>query len=140
MTLAWLGVFVLGVVVGRLASSATVLHAQEARRVFELRTYVAHEGKLADLQTRFRTHTTTLFEKHGITNIGYWVPQDAPASANTLVYLLAYPNREEAKTRWAAFVADSAWQQARAASEVNGKLVAKVESVFLEPTAFSPLS
>lgn len=109
-------------------------------RVFELRTYVAHEGRLADLQARFRDHTMGLFEKHGITNVGYWVPQDEPGRHNTLIYLLAYPDREEAKRRWASFIADPAWLAARAASEVNGKLVARVESVFLDPTGFSPLA
>ena len=107
--------------------------------VFELRTYTAADGKLADLQARFRNHTTKLFEKHGITNIGYWVPQDAPASANTLAYIIAFPDRDEAKTRWAAFLADPEWQRVRAESEVNGKLVAKIESVFRGPTDFSPL-
>ena len=45
-------------------------------RVFEMRTYYAAPGKLEDLQARFRDHTVKLFEKHGMTNIGYWVPVD----------------------------------------------------------------
>lgn len=107
--------------------------------VFELRTYIAADGKLADLQARFRDHSTKLFEKHGITNIGYWVPQDPPASANTLVYLIAFPDREEARKRWAAFLADPEWQKVRSDSEVNGRLVAKIESVFMDPADFSPI-
>jgi hypothetical protein len=113
--------------------------AQAETRVFELRTYTAPEGKLNDLQARFRNHTTHLFQKHGITNIGYWVPQDAPLSQNTLVYIIAYPSREEAKKRWAAFAADPEWQKARTASEVQGRLTAKVESLFMSPTDFSPM-
>ena len=34
--------------------------------VFELRTYTTNEGKLDDLNARFRDHTIGLFEKHGI--------------------------------------------------------------------------
>lgn len=139
MILTVLGVFVLGLAIGRLSAPATVLHAQGSNRVFELRTYTAPDGKLGDLQARFRNHTTALFQKHGITNIGYWVPQDAPAAGNTLAYIIAYPNREEAKRRWAAFQADPEWQKARAASEVNGRLTSKIESVFMDPTDFSPL-
>lgn len=139
MLLALLAVFVVGMVIGRVTGPATVLQAASNSRVFELRTYTAPEGKLGDLQARFRNHTTGLFQKHGITNVGYWVPQDTPASANTLVYIIAYPSREEAKKRWAAFQADPEWQKARTASEVNGRLTTKVESVFMDPTDFSTL-
>ena len=58
-------------------------------RVFELRTYTCNEGKLAALNARFRDHTTKIFKKHGMTNIGYWVPQDGPDHNNKLVYMIA---------------------------------------------------
>jgi hypothetical protein len=128
----------IGIAIG-MAVQGGRLSAQADARVFELRTYTTPEGKLNDLQARFRNHTTQLFHKHGITNIGYWVPQDAPLSQNTLVYIIAYPNREEAKKRWAAFAADPEWQKARTASELQGRLTAKVESVFMSPTDFSPM-
>ena len=44
--------------------------------IFEFRTYTAAPGKLEDLHNRFRNHTLGLFEKHGITSIGYWVPME----------------------------------------------------------------
>src|SRR5688500_7984779 len=62
----------------------------QANRVFELRTYTAPEGKLGALHTRFRDHTMRIFQRHGMTNIGYWTPQDTTLRANTLVYLLAH--------------------------------------------------
>ncbi len=108
-------------------------------RVFEIRTYTANPGKLEALDARFRDHTTRLFEKHGITNIGYWVPTDEPQSKETLVYILAYENREAAEKSWKAFRADPEWLKAKADSEANGKLVSKVESVFVVPTDYSPL-
>src|SRR6202166_2946813 len=74
-----------------------VASAQASHRVFELRTYTAPEGKLSALQARLRDHTVSIFKRHAMTSIGYFVPQDAPASQNTLVYILAHPNREEAK-------------------------------------------
>ena len=40
--------------------------------IYELRSYYAHPGKMGALQKRFRDHTCKLFEKHGITNVGYW--------------------------------------------------------------------
>lgn len=115
------------------------MHAQAGTRVFEMRTYTALEGRLDALQARFRTHTTKLFQKHGMTNIGYWTPADGPQSKNTLVYILAHADREAAKKSWAAFSADPEWVKARTESEAAGKIVDKVESVFLNPTDFSPM-
>jgi hypothetical protein len=111
-------------------------HAQTANRVFEMRTYITHDGKLDDLQARFRNHTTKFFEKHGMTNVGYWVPRDQP---NTLVYILAYPSKEAATKAWEGFRKDEGWLAARTASEANGPIVAKVISVFMDPTNFSGL-
>lgn len=111
-----------------------------AERVYELRTYVTNPGKLDALLARFRNHTCQLFEKHGIENIGYWVPLAKEDGADTtLIYLLAHKNREAAKASFAAFGKDPAWQAARQASEANGKILARPpESVFLELTHYSP--
>ena len=111
-------------------------------RVFEMRTYYAAPGKIEDLQTRFRDHTTGLFEKHGMTNIGYWVPVDEKTGApsgNALVYILAYPSMEARTKAWDGFRNDPAWTSARDASERNGKLVQKVDVVFLKATDYSAI-
>jgi hypothetical protein len=113
--------------------------AQESGRVFELRTYTCNEGKLPDLLARFRNHTKKLFEKHGMTNVAYWVPQDAPASQNTLIYVISHASREAAKKNWAEFGSDPEWQKVQKESEANGKIVSKVESVFMSATDFSPM-
>ncbi len=108
-------------------------------RVYELRTYTTNEGKLDELHMRFRNHTNTLFVKHGITLIGYWTPTDGDEANNTLIYLIAHPSRDAAKAAWAAFSKDPDWQKAYAESREDGPLVTKVESVFMEPTDYSPL-
>jgi hypothetical protein len=120
--------------------STAFVNAQPAEvPVYELRTYTTLPGKLDALLARFRDHTCKLFEKHGMVNVGYWVPLDAKDGAGEkLVYLLQYKSREAAVASWKAFGADPEWQAARTASEANGKIVAKVESVFLTPTDFSP--
>ena len=119
-----------------LATSLPAFAAEKETRCFEMRTYFAAPGKLDALLARFRDHTVKLFEKHGITNIGYWVPIEN--TDNKLVYVIAFPNREAAKTSWKEFGADPDWQTARKASEENGKLLTKVESAFLNATDFSP--
>ena len=125
-----------------LAAASTLIapaRAQQPARVFEMRTYTCNEGKLPDLLARFRNHTVQIFEKHGMTSIGYWVPQDAPGSQNTLIYILAHPSREAAKKNWAAFQNDPEWQKVQKESEANGKIVSNVVSVFMEPTDFSAI-
>jgi hypothetical protein len=130
--------FVLGFLARGIVPGEPVAHAQSAR-VFELRTYTAPEGKLAELHARFRNHTMRIFKKHGMESIVYFAPQDTPMSQNTLVYLIAHSSRETAKTNWAAFGKDPEWQKVSNESQVNGKIVAKVESVFLDPTDYSPM-
>lgn len=115
-----------------------VLAAEPAeRRVFEMRTYYAAPGKLDALNARFRDHTCKLFAKHGMENIGYWMPIENPE--NKLVYLLAFPSREAREKAWKAFMNDPEWKAAQKASEANGKLVDKAESLILQATDFSPL-
>ena len=113
--------------------------AQSAARVFELRTYTTPEGKLPNLQARFRDHTMRLFEQHGMTNIGYWTPQDEPNSLNTLVYIISHDSREAAAASWDAFRSDPEWREVSRASQVDGRIVSNVESVFLDATDFSPI-
>ncbi len=140
-TLFILAVFTLGFLLGKIGSQqlATSADAQTKSRVFEIRTYTTEEGKLDALQARFRNHTTRLFKKHGMTNIGYWTPQDPPLSRNTLIYILAHPSREAATRNWEEFRNDPEWKKVREESEANGKIVSKVESVFAEATDYSPL-
>ena len=131
------GTFGAGVVAGSTVRSASASMA--TARVFELRTYTTPAGQLPALHRRFRDHTMELFARHGMTNVGYWTPQDSARHENTLVYMLAYPSRQAARDSWAAFSADPEWQRVRAESEANGKIVEKVESVFLDATDFSPM-
>ena len=129
-----------GFVAGALAAPHLgVASAQSSPKVFELRTYAAPEGKLSDLHKRFRDHTMRIFQKHGMTNVIYLSPTDAPQSQNTLVYLLSHQSREAAKKSWADFAADPEWKKVSAESQVNGRIVEKVESVFLTATDYSPM-
>ena len=114
----------------------TVIHAQTKSRVFELRTYTTNEGKLDALNARFRNHTMRIFQKHGMTNVGYWVPQDKP---NTLIYIISHASRDAAKKNWDAFRADPEWQKVAKESEANGKLVNHVDSVYMDATDYSAI-
>jgi hypothetical protein len=116
------------------------LHARAASaRVYELRTYHCMPGKLEALKSRFRDHTIKIFERHGMKSIGYWTPADAPASQDTLTYILQHESREAAQKSWTEFRADPEWIQVRDASEKDGKLVEKVDSTYMSATDFSPI-
>jgi hypothetical protein len=129
-------VFAAGFLARGVLPGEPVAHAQAGGRVFELRTYVVPEDKLAPLNTRFKDHTMRLFQKHGITSVGYFTPMDAPKSKNTLVYLIAHPSREKAAENWKAFQADPDWQ---AAAKASGVPRPEIESVFMTATDYSPL-
>jgi hypothetical protein len=124
--------FLAALMAGFLANRASAADT----RCYEMRVYYAAPGKLDALNARFRDHTCKLFEKHGMVNIGYWMPLENPEQK--LVYVLAYPDREAREKSWKAFMADPEWQAAYKASEQTGKLVARAESIFLAATDFSP--
>jgi hypothetical protein len=112
---------------------------EKSPRFFELRIYTAHPGKLEALHQRFREHTNALFRKHGMELLGYWTPVEGEEAENTLIYVLAYPDRPSRDKSWEAFRNDPDWNAAKNESEKNGPLVKSVESKFLAPTDYSPI-
>ena len=110
-----------------------------AGRVFEIRTYHCFPGRLDALHKRFREHTMQVFEKHGMKNVAYWTFEDSPAKENTLIYVISHASREQAAKNWDEFRNDPEWKQIAADSEKDGKIVEKVDSVFVDATDYSPL-
>lgn len=103
---------------------------------FELRTYYCNPRKLDDLLTRFNDHTTQLFEKHGMVNMGYWLPMDN--QENKLVYLLGFQSHEQRDKAWEDFSNDPEWKRVRDASQVDGPIIDSIASWFLTYTDYSP--
>jgi hypothetical protein len=110
----------------------------DSNRVFELRVYHVLPGKVPALESRFRDTASKLLAKHDLKAVGYWVPDDAPASDNTFIYILAHPSREEAKKNWEAMFADPGFKEMMK-SEQADKMVEKVDSTYMHPTDFSPM-
>ena len=133
-----LAVFGLGYAAGQFSAFESVAQAQ-GERIFEMRTYTALPGRLDALNARFRDHTTRIFEKHGMTNVGYWTPQDAPLAENTLVYILAHDSREAGQASWDAFRADPEWAQVSEESQRDGRIVESVDVLWLEATDYSKI-
>ena len=118
-----------------LLTMAAFLVPNSFAEIYELRTYTSHEGKLESVLNRFENHTMSLFEKHGIRNVGYWVSEDQD---NTLIYIVAHESRDSAKQSWKSFVSDPEWKEVRTASLVEGPIVDKIESLYMNKPPFSP--
>jgi hypothetical protein len=102
-------------------------------RCFELRTYTLQSGSSADvLHARFRERTMALFDKHGMTVIGFWQPV---ARLDQLVYMLAFRDAAARDAAWAAFNADPEWLKTRAEMRVS----VDVQNTFMVATDYSPV-
>ncbi len=121
-----------------LAVAASANCQPSQARYYEMRIYYCHPGRLDALVTRFQNHTTRLFEKHGMTNEGYWLPVNN--EKNALYYILSYPSKEARDQSWKAFGSDPDWKKVQTESEADGKIVASVVSVFMNYSDIVPLA
>ncbi|NKB32791.1 MAG: NIPSNAP family protein [Pseudomonadales bacterium] len=111
----------------------------QSQKVYELRTYTTAPGRLPPLLDRFGGGEIDLFHKHGMTSVGYWVPDDEELSQNTLVYMVAHDDRAAAEQSWSNFSADPVWTEMWNKSLEDGPIVTGVAIQFLDPATFSPL-
>lgn len=112
---------------------------KKEKKIFELRIYTCLPDRLDALTLRFRDHTRTLFERHGMQNIVYWKSLEKNGQQPKLIYLLAHKSEKTAKASFESFVADADWIKARDASEASGKIVQNIESIYFKALPFSPL-
>lgn len=104
--------------------------------MYELRVYYCVPGRLPNLLKRFETMTLKIWEKHGIKQAGFWTVLVGDSN-QALYYLLQWESMADREKKWNAFQADPAWISARAETEKDGPIVAKVVNSFLQPTPFS---
>jgi hypothetical protein len=126
---------------GALGFWAGMLSAQEQKakpRLYELRIYTTHPGRLPALHARFKNHTIKLFEKHGMKNHMYWTPTDEKLRENTLIYVVSHESAEAADKSWKSFIDDPEWKKVAAESEKDGKIVAKVDRQYMTLVDYSP--
>jgi len=111
--------------------------AAQSNRLLEIRTYVTPDKAGLDaLVTRMRSESK-IFDRLGMKSVAYLVAAEPPKSDNTFIYILSHQNREVAKENWSKFGADPEWKELRSSSAPTGQL--KIESVFVNPTDFSPV-
>ena len=120
-----------------LSSGIAKLATEE--RIFELRTYSMHPGRVDAINARFRDHTRVLFERHGMTNVVYWYTVEPENAQPKLIYLLAHKSVADAKKSFDKFRDDPDWKRVRDDSEVSGPIVERLESKYFKTLPFSPL-
>lgn len=128
------GLAFLGLVTGRAEEKKPM-----GGKVFELRTYYVHPGRMPALEKRFKDHTIGLLGKYGMKLVGFWKPADPKQAEEVLVYLVEHSSREAADKAWADFRKDPDWIAARDASEKDGKIVMKVDVQWWNATPYSAI-
>lgn len=103
--------------------------------IYELRIYEIVPGRLPDINRRFETITTKIWDRLGIKQAGFWTAD--VGTSNELIYLLAWESMAEREEKWNKFQADPEWIAKRAETEANGPIVARVRNSFLRPTSYS---
>jgi NIPSNAP len=113
---------------------------QKVQGFYELRIYTAQPGKRDALAERFASRTAAIYARHGITNVGYWIPQQSDpevgiSAENSFIYIRAYPSREERDKRLKARGDDPEFAEVvtKAERDPNTKLIVKVHNIDMLP-------
>ena len=105
-------------------------------RIFELRIYKTMPGKRDALAARFRDHTAAMFERAGMTNVGYWNAVTGDDTDDTFVYMLAYPSQQAREDMWRDDFRELIVAVER---DENRKLVDTIDARLIAPTSYSGL-
>jgi hypothetical protein len=136
----WKIAAILGLVFG--AAGIAWGYAQEKKAVgfVELRVYTAQPGKRDALAARFASRTAAIYARHGITNVGYWIPQQSDpelgiSAENTFIYMRGYPSREERDKRLTAAHDDPEFAEVVTKQERNPatRLIVKAHNIDMAP-------
>ena len=114
--------------------------AEPGTRVLRVARLTALPGKRDALAERFASRTAAIFARLGITNVGYWIPQESDAelgisAENTFIYIRGYPSKEERDKRLQARADDPEFTEVVRKAESNPatKLIAKVHNIDMVP-------
>lgn len=113
---------------------------QKVQGFYELRIYTAQPGKRDALAERFASRTAAIYARHGITNVGYWIPQQSDpevgiSAENSFIYIRAYPSKEERDKRLKARGDDPEFAEVvtKAERDPNTRLIVKVHNIDMLP-------
>jgi len=140
--LKWKIIALVGILFGLVSTGWAIAEQQRtASQVFELRVYKTMPGKRETLANRFRDHTSAMFERAGMKNVGYFNAITGDDTDDTFVYLLAYPSREARDEMWRELGTYEDFQEliVQVERDDNRKLVDTIDARLLVPTSYSEL-
>jgi len=137
--LKWKITALLGVVFGIAGLGWGYAQQRNAIGFYELRVYTAQPGKRDALARRFADRTAAIYARHGITNVGYWIPQQTDAelgitAENTFIYIRGYPSKEERDKRLKAAHDDPEFAEVVTKQERSpDRLIVKAHNIDMAP-------
>ena len=139
--LRWKLLAVLGLSFGVAGVGWGYAQQQTVPGFYELRIYKAQPGKRDALAARFASRTAALYARHGITNVGYFIPQQSDAelgidAADTFIYVRGYPSKDERDKRLKAAHDDPEFEKVVIAQErdPNTRLIVKAHNIDMTPS------
>lgn len=136
----WRLTALLGLACGAIGIGWGYAQQQSVPGFYELRVYTAQPGKRDALAARFASRTAAIYARHGITNVGYWIPQQSDpelgiSAENTFIYIRAYPSRAERDKRLKARGDDPEFAEVVTTAEQNPdtRLIVKVHNIDMLP-------
>jgi hypothetical protein len=139
--LKWKLAALLGLSIGVAGVAWGQAQQQRAPGFYELRIYKAQPGKRDALAARFASRTASIYARHDITNVGYFIPQQSDPelgidAADTFIYIRAYPSREERDKRLKAAQSDPEFREVVIAQERDGdaRLIVKAHNIDMTPS------
>ncbi|PWT86159.1 MAG: hypothetical protein C5B57_01600 [Blastocatellia bacterium] len=138
--LKWKIAALLGLVFGLAGIGWGYAQQKNAPGFFELRVYTAQPGKRDALAARFASRTAAIYARHGITNVGYWIPQESDpelgiSAENTFIYMRGYPSKAERDRRLKAAHDDPEFAEVVVSQERNPdtRLIVKAHNIDMVP-------
>lgn len=101
--------------------------------IYELRIYTVVPGRMDAIRQRFSKHTLGIFERLGMQVCDFWEDWNEQPK---LYYIMEYASMEERTRQWEQFSADPEWMEVKRNSELDGKIVEKIETVFMKRAEF----
>src|SRR5215510_9032565 len=137
----WKSVAMLGIIAGFAGIRWGYSQQKKPVGFFELRVYTTQPGKRDALAARFANRTAAIYARHGITNVGYWIPQQNDSelginAENTFIYMRGYPSKEERDKRLKAAHDDPEFDEVVTRQERNPetKLIIKAHNIDMAPS------
>ena len=138
--LIWRSLALIGLSFGVAGIGWGFAQQQQTPGFYELRIYTAQPGRRDSLAARFANRTAAIYARHGITNVGYWIPRESDpelgiSAENTFIYIRGYPSKAERDQRLTAAHDDPEFAEVVTKQERNAetRLIVKAHNIDMVP-------